>query len=87
MLRKLRADAGRGDDPFDVVAGVRAVPSDELHEQLTEAGVTGLITIPWYFTGKDPGPLENKIEGIHHYAEHYLWRVIRLHARGGRGGR
>lgn len=72
VLRKLRADAGRGDDPFDVVAGVRAVPSDELHEQLTEAGVTGLITIPWYFTGKDPGPLENKIEGIHHYAEHYL---------------
>lgn len=71
-LARLRAEAGRGEDPFDVVAVVRAKPSDELHEQLAAAGVTGLITVPWFFTGKDPSPLENKLEGIRFYADRYL---------------
>lgn len=71
-LRRLRHEAGRGDEAFDVVVVVRAKPSTALHDQLSDAGVTGLITVPWFFTGKDPGPLENKIEGIHFYADRYL---------------
>lgn len=70
-LRSLREDAGRADDPFDVVVSVWAKPDADLHATLAAAGVTGLITVPW-LTAADPGPLENKVAGIHRFAEKYL---------------
>lgn len=70
-LRVLREEAGRGEDPFDVVVSVWARPDAGLHESLAAAGVTGLITVPW-LTQADPGPLENKVAGIHRFAEKYL---------------
>lgn len=71
-LRTLREEAGRSSEPFDVVAGVWAMPDADMHEQLAAAGVTGLITVPWRFGTGEPTPLEHKLEKIRLFGEKFL---------------
>lgn len=71
-LRRYRDEAGRHDDPFDMIVSVWAGPGDELHDQLGAVGVTGLVVIPWLSSGQDPALLENKLAGIHRFGERYL---------------
>ena len=47
LLRKLRADAGRSNAPFDVIMGVRAPLSHDLIARLEEHGLTGILCAPW----------------------------------------
>ena len=71
-LRQLRVEWQRADHPFEIKVVCGDVFDADGFRRLEDAGVTDCITMPWYFTGKDTTPLENKIEGIHYYAEHYF---------------
>jgi alkanesulfonate monooxygenase SsuD/methylene tetrahydromethanopterin reductase-like flavin-dependent oxidoreductase (luciferase family) len=79
LLRKQLEEAGRGDDPFEIILGVQAPPTPEVCERLAASGVTGLMCVPWLqglpddhteIAGAQRGTdLERKIEATHRFAE------------------
>jgi hypothetical protein len=40
--------------------------------RLGEAGVTELQCVPWYFTGKDPEDLTNRIDSLKWWADEVI---------------
>ena len=68
-LTKYRAEYGRADEPFEI----NALPTDAFevdgYRRLADAGVTELQTVPWYFTGKDPDDLGNRIDSLAWFAD------------------
>jgi probable F420-dependent oxidoreductase len=50
ILRDHLKAADRLDDPdFEVIIGLMAMPSEELHDKAAAMGVTGLLCAPWIF--------------------------------------
>ncbi len=68
-LTKYRAEYGRADEPFEI----NALPTDawevDGYRRLADAGVTEIQTVPWYFTGKDPEDLGNRIDSLAWFAD------------------
>ncbi len=68
-LSRYRAEYGRADEPFEI----NALPTDAFdldgYRRLADAGVTELQTVPWYFTGKDPEDLGNRIDSLAWFAD------------------
>jgi len=71
-LDALRAENGRGDLPFSMVASVTdAVVADDFR-RAEEAGVTDILTMPWvYYAGFDAS-LDQKIDGMTRFAEEVI---------------
>jgi probable F420-dependent oxidoreductase len=72
LRRKLdayRAEYGRQDQPFAVYGSARDAWDLDGYRRLHDAGVTHLITMPWYFYAGPEATLEQKVEGIHRFAE------------------
>jgi probable F420-dependent oxidoreductase len=72
-LKKLLADAGRADDPFEY----QVVCIDKFdvkgHRELAEAGVTDNIVMPWVFDGLGfDAPLDKKQDSLKRYADKYI---------------
>jgi len=66
-LAELRADAGRSDVPFDIVALCLDIPPDAsgieafaaLGAEIADAGMRAVFqVVPWFFTGGDPEDLD-----------------------------
>jgi probable F420-dependent oxidoreductase len=67
-LARLRAEAGRADAPFEVVAvGAEARDADGF-ARLAEIGATEALTMPWLLYGEDPDSLDGKLRGIERFA-------------------
>jgi hypothetical protein len=68
-LGELRAEYGRADLPFEI----NALPTDawevDGYRRLADVGVTEIQAVPWYFTGKDPDDLQNRIDSLFWFAE------------------
>jgi probable F420-dependent oxidoreductase len=68
-LTRFRAEYGRSDEPFEI----NALPTDawevDGYRRLADAGVTEIQTVPWYFTGKDPDDLGNRIDSLAWFAD------------------
>jgi probable F420-dependent oxidoreductase len=72
IRRKLdayRAELGREDRPFSVYGSARDAWDLDGYRRLFDAGVTHLITMPWYFYAGPEATLDQKVEGIHRFAE------------------
>jgi hypothetical protein len=39
--------------------------------RLADKGVTELQVVPWYFTGKDPEDLQNRIDSLYWWRDEY----------------
>jgi probable F420-dependent oxidoreductase len=68
-LRALLDDAGRGDEPFPIQATPIVPATPEAMADLAGIGLTGVITVPWYFSGGDPNDPGHQDESLAWFAE------------------
>ena len=52
-VRGFRAEQGRADEPFDVMASASDAFTLDGYRRLAKAGVTHVLTLPWIFTHGD----------------------------------
>ena len=72
-LKKLLADNGRADDPFEFQAVCIDKFGVDGHRELAEAGVTDNIVMPWVFDGLGfDAPLEEKQDSMKRFADTYI---------------
>ena len=72
-LDRLRAEAGRLDQPFDVLAAVTdALPHRGVVEQLEEMGVTTLMTSAWMVEGITDGSLDDNKRALDAFAAKFI---------------
>jgi probable F420-dependent oxidoreductase len=72
-LKKLLADAGRADDPFEYQAVCIDKFGVDGHRDLVAAGVTDYIGMPWVFEGLSfDAPLAEKQDAMKRFAETYI---------------
>jgi len=84
-LRGYRREAGREEDPFEVVAACSDAAGPGAYLRLAEAGVTCLQTMPWLFYGGSGDDLEGKLEAIRRFAAEVFPRVRGDEGRAGDG--
>jgi probable F420-dependent oxidoreductase len=72
QLQRYREEYGRADRPFEVNALCTDVFDLDGYRRLGEQGVTELQVVPWYFTGKDPDDLQNRIDSLYWWADEYV---------------
>ncbi len=71
-LHQLRDDAGRADQPFAIVTGLRAKPEPDLCAELGELGVTTLLTSAFGFGHTDPADLDGNRDAMSRYAARFI---------------
>jgi probable F420-dependent oxidoreductase len=71
-LARYREEYGRADVPFEINALCTDVFDLDGFRRLADAGVTELQAVPWYFTGKDPDDLQNRIDSLRWWADEYI---------------
>ncbi|MBF4477674.1 TIGR03619 family F420-dependent LLM class oxidoreductase [Rhodococcus rhodochrous] len=72
-LRELRAEYGRGDEPFEIQAVCVDRFGSSGYAELADAGVTDIIVVPWIFDGHGfDSPLEAKQESLRKFADKYI---------------
>jgi hypothetical protein len=47
-LKHQLAEAGRADDPFEIIIGLYVLPTVDAVKEAASWGVTGLMCLPWY---------------------------------------
>ena len=68
-LAALRAECGRGDEPFEVIAACTDAVDADGYRRVRDAGVTCLQTMPWFYYGGPTEDLEKKLDGIRRFAD------------------
>ncbi len=68
-LHALLAEAGRAGEPFEIKATPLVAPKPDAMARLAEAGLTDVITVPWYFSGGDPNDPQHQLDSIAWFAE------------------
>lgn len=71
-LHRYRSEYGRAHEPFEINALCIDVFDLDGFRRLADAGVTELQVVPWYFTGKDPEDLQNRIDSLAWWADEYI---------------
>ena len=71
-LTRFRSEYGRSDVPFEINALCTDVFDLDGFRRLADAGVTELQVVPWYFTGKDPDDLQNRLDSLQWWADEYI---------------
>jgi probable F420-dependent oxidoreductase len=69
QLDEYRKEYGREDRPFAVFGSARDAWDMDGYRRLADAGVTHLITMPWYFYAGADADLAAKVEGIRRFAD------------------
>lgn len=75
LIRRLHRhleDAGRDIDGYPVAATPLVPATPEAMQDLADVGLTGVITIPWFFTGGDPNDPYHQDESLYWFAEHVI---------------
>ena len=67
-LHSQRRAAGRENQQFEIILGVRAQPDQALIERYAERGVTGMLCAPW-MRGTTP---TERIDAVERFADRYL---------------
>ena len=73
-LDAYRAEYGRSDLPFAVYGSARDAWDLDGYRRMADAGVTHLVTMPWYFYAGPEADLAGKLEGIERFAEDVIAR-------------
>jgi probable F420-dependent oxidoreductase len=81
-MREALRQAGRADEPFEIIIGLYALPTADVVEKAAAMGVTGLICVPWFTDDRDDDSgvagnqrnteLERKIDLTYQFAERYI---------------
>lgn len=74
-LRAHRAEAGRANVPFSVLASANDAFNVDGYRRLEDAGVTHLMTMPWFFYGGPLIPLAQKLESIARFADDVIAKM------------
>ena len=74
-VRRFRAEQGRGDEPFDVMASASDAFTLDGYRRLAKAGVTHVLTLPWVFTHGDTKVLGDKKEGMRRFADDVIAKL------------
>jgi probable F420-dependent oxidoreductase len=72
FIRREREAAGRGDEPFDVVASPPVIPDPGTVAALEEAGVTTILTSAWMARGQKSVTRDEAVSLIAGYGERFL---------------
>jgi probable F420-dependent oxidoreductase len=72
QLDRYRHEYGRDHLPFSVNALCTDVFDLDGYRRLGERGVTELQCVPWYFTGKDPDDLGNRVDSLKWWADEVI---------------
>jgi probable F420-dependent oxidoreductase len=73
-LRGMRAEVGRADAPFELVAACSDAFDVDGYRRLADAGVTCLQTMPWFFHGGPTDDVGRKVDGIRRFADDVIAR-------------
>ena len=73
-LAAMRAEIGRDGEPFAVLASCRDAWDLDGYRRLEDAGVTHLVTQPWYFYAGETDDIAARVEGIHRFADDIIDR-------------
>jgi probable F420-dependent oxidoreductase len=73
-LRALRVQHDRAHEPFDVCAWSVASDVDSFR-RLEDAGVSTVLTVPWFFYPGDPASLDHKRGALERFAEDVLAKL------------
>ena len=68
-LRTALDDAGRAGEPFEIKATPIVPATVDAMAPLAAAGLTDVITVPWYFSGGDPNDHQHQLDSIDWFAE------------------
>ena len=68
-IERYREEYGRTDVPFSVFGSARDAWDLDGYRRVHEAGVTHLITMPWYFYAGAEADLAGKVDGIKRFAD------------------
>jgi probable F420-dependent oxidoreductase len=74
-LRGMRAEVGRADAPFELVAACSDAFDVDGYRRLADAGVTCLQTMPWFFYGGPTDDVGRKVDGIRRFADDVIARL------------
>ena len=64
-----RAEYGRSDEPFAMYGSVKDAWDLDGYRRVADAGVTHLVTMPWYFYAGAEADLAGKVDGIRRFAD------------------
>jgi probable F420-dependent oxidoreductase len=71
-FRREREEAGRADQPFDVVCSPKVVPRPEIIAELEAAGVTTILTSAWIAKQQPSPSRQEAIDLVSEYGERYI---------------
>ena len=74
-VRRFRAEQGRPDEPFDVMASASDAFTLDGYRRLAKAGVTHVLTLPWIFTHGDTKVLGEKKDGMRRFADDVIAKI------------
>jgi probable F420-dependent oxidoreductase len=68
-VRELRAANGLTMDDFTVITPLTDAFTPAHYQRAADAGITGIITMPWMFYGGPDGTLAEKVDGMRRFRE------------------
>ncbi|MGH0037408.1 MAG: LLM class F420-dependent oxidoreductase [Myxococcota bacterium] len=74
-LTELRAEAGRRDQPFEVIAPLTVAPDPDTLKRLEDAGVTGTVSYPFLYTLGPTSTLDAKRAYLEQFAENVIAKL------------
>lgn len=74
-LRGYRAELGREQEPFSVMASASDAFDLDGYRRLADAGVSHVLTLPWIFSHGDTKRLDEKRDGMRRFADDVLAKL------------
>lgn len=74
-VKRLRAEAGRGDDPFTVLVSCSDAWDLDGYRVLEDLGATHVVTLPWVFYGAAEDDLPAKLDGLRRFADDVVQKL------------
>ncbi|QXC62803.1 TIGR03619 family F420-dependent LLM class oxidoreductase [Aquihabitans sp. G128] len=70
-----RAELGKADEPFSMIVSLNDAVTVDQFARAEEAGVTDNLTMPWAFYGGFDISLQQKIDGLHRFADDIMAKL------------
>lgn len=74
-VARYRAEAGRAGTPWSVIAAATDAFGVDGYKRLEDAGVTHVLTMPWFFYGGPEIPFERKLDSIARFADDVIAKM------------
>jgi len=71
-LDRLRAEAGRAEEPFESIVPLTVAPDADTLKRLSELGAGGTVNYPFVYTVGPDATLQQKLDMMRQYAEHVI---------------